>query len=404
MINKPFKILLIGLIVNLSIGILYVWGVFSEPLAEALGVDAKHVDGPYQTSVFTFSVSLFLAGVWQDKVGPRIVTILGVFLVGAGLLASGYASTLMELQVTFGCMVGAGMGFAYACIGPCTMKWWPENRKGLVSGLTAGGFAMAALYLAPLSTVLIEHFGILDTFKILGIGLLFMIPMASLLVDPPKGYVADEPKGETAESCVDVNIQWLDMLKTPQFYQIWLMFMVSSAAGIMLIGSIGNVSKSIGLTSEEIALSIILLAIFNTAGRVIGGVVFDKIGRVHTLGLIFLLQAVNMIFFTTIETTIPLMIGVSVGAMSYGALFGVFPPVTAIDYGLKSYGTNFGILYSAWGVSGFFGGILASISGTTETTYLAFAVLLFFITAMNYLMKPVDKSEIVNRNAAKLEY
>ncbi len=51
MINKPFKILLIGLIVNLSIGILYVWGVFSEPLAEALGVDAKHVDGPYQTSV-----------------------------------------------------------------------------------------------------------------------------------------------------------------------------------------------------------------------------------------------------------------------------------------------------------------------------------------------------------------
>ena len=404
MINKPFKILLIGLIVNLSIGILYVWGVFSEPLAEALGVDAKHVDGPYQTSVFTFSVSLFLAGVWQDKVGPRIVTILGVFLVGAGLLASGYASTLMELQVTFGCMVGAGMGFAYACIGPCTMKWWPENRKGLVSGLTAGGFAMAALYLAPLSTVLIEHFGILDTFKILGIGLLFMIPMASLLVDPPKGYVADEPKGETAESCVDVNIQWLDMLKTPQFYQIWLMFMVSSAAGIMLIGSIGNVSKSIGLTAEEIALSIILLAIFNTAGRVIGGVVFDKIGRVHTLGLIFLLQAVNMIFFTTIETTIPLMIGISVGAMSYGALFGVFPPVTAIDYGLKSYGTNFGILYSAWGVSGFFGGILASISGTTETTYLAFAVLLFFITAMNYLMKPVDKSEIVNRNAAKLEY
>ncbi|HGY9595997.1 TPA: OFA family MFS transporter [Vibrio campbellii] len=404
MTNKPFKILLIGLIVNLSIGILYVWGVFSEPLAEALGVDAKHVDGPYQTSVFTFSVSLFLAGVWQDKVGPRIVTILGVFLVGAGLLASGYASTLMELQVTFGCMVGAGMGFAYACIGPCTMKWWPENRKGLVSGLTAGGFAMAALYLAPLSTILIEHFGILDTFKILGIGLLFMIPMASLLVDPPKGYVADEPKGETAESCVDVNIQWLDMLKTPQFYQIWLMFMVSSAAGIMLIGSIGNVSKSIGLTSEEIALSIILLAIFNTAGRVIGGVVFDKIGRVHTLGLIFLLQAVNMIFFTTIETTIPLMIGISVGAMSYGALFGVFPPVTAIDYGLKSYGTNFGILYSAWGVSGFFGGILASISGTTETTYLAFAVLLFFITAMNYLMKPVDKSEIVNRNAAKLEY
>ncbi|MEO9496530.1 MAG: OFA family MFS transporter [Vibrio splendidus] len=403
MINKPFKILVIGLIVNLSIGILYVWGVFSEPLAEALGIDPKDVDGPYQTSVFAFSVSLFLAGVWQDKIGPRKVTILGVFLVGTGLLASGYASTLAELQVTFGCMVGAGMGFAYACIGPCTMKWWPENRKGLVSGLTAGGFAMAALYLAPLSTVLIDHYGILDTFKILGVGLLFMIPMASFLVNPPKGYVAEETGGQAVESGVDVNIQWLDMLKTPQFYQIWLMFMVSSAAGIMLIGSIGNVSKSIGLTSEEIALGIILLAIFNTAGRVIGGLVFDKIGRVHTLGLIFMLQAVNMVLFTAIETTIPLMIGISIGAMSYGALFGVFPPVTAVDYGLKSYGTNFGILYSAWGVSGFFGGILASVSGSPENTYLAYAALLFSITVMNYLMKPVDKSIILNKNAINLE-
>ena len=401
--NKPIKILLIGLLVNLSIGILYVWGVFSEPLAEALGVNAKQVDGPYQTSVFAFSVSLFLAGVWQDKIGPRKVTILGVFLVGTGLLASGYASTLMELQVTFGGLVGAGMGFAYACIGPCTMKWWPENRKGLVSGLTAGGFAMAALYLAPLSTMFIELFGILDTFKILGVGLLLMIPIASLLVDPPKGYVAEAPKDVNTQPCVDVNMQWLDMLKTPQFYQIWFMFMVSSAAGIMLIGSIGSISKSIGLTPEEVALSIILLAIFNTSGRVIGGLIFDEIGRVHTLGLIFLSQALNMIFFTTIETTIPLMIGISVGAMSYGALFGVFPPVTAIDYGLKSYGTNFGILYSAWGVSGFFGGILASISGSAEMTYLAFALFLFSITAMNYSMKPVDKSEILTRNAAKLE-
>ncbi|WP_229380941.1 L-lactate MFS transporter [Shewanella psychropiezotolerans] len=325
MINKPLKILLIGLLINLSIGILYVWGVFSEPLAEVLNVAPENIDGPYQTSVFTFAVCLLVAGVWQDKVGPKKVTMLGISLVGLGLIASGYATTLAELQFTFGCMVGAGMGFAYACIGPSTMKWWPKNKKGLVSGLTAGGFAMAAVYLAPLSTSLIEHYGILDTFKILGVGLLFMVPIASMLVDPPIDYVTDEPEDNALKLGSDINISWHKMLKTPQFYQLWLMFMVSSSAGIMLIGSVGRISKSIGLTSEQIAFGIILLAIFNTSGRVIGGLIFDRIGRVHTLALIFMLQAANMVFFTTITTPIPLMVGISIGAMSYGALFGVFP-------------------------------------------------------------------------------
>ncbi|MPY21545.1 OFA family MFS transporter [Shewanella sp. YLB-07] len=394
MINKPLKILLIGLLINLSIGILYVWGVFSEPLAEVLNVAPENIDGPYQTSVFTFAVCLLVAGVWQDKVGPKKVTMLGISLVGLGLIASGYATTLAELQFTFGCMVGAGMGFAYACIGPSTMKWWPKNKKGLVSGLTAGGFAMAAVYLAPLSTSLIEHYGILDTFKILGVGLLFMVPIASMLVDPPIDYVTDKPEDNALKLGSDINISWHKMLKTPQFYQLWLMFMVSSSAGIMLIGSVGRISKSIGLTSEQIAFSIILLAIFNTSGRVIGGLIFDRIGRVHTLALIFMLQAANMVFFTTITTPIPLMVGISIGAMSYGALFGVFPPITADDYGLKTYGTNFGILYSAWGVSGFFGGILASISGSANNSYFAFAVLLTTMTAMGYFTKPVNKLKL----------
>ena len=76
---------------------------------------------------------------------------------------------------------------------------------------------------------------------------------------------------------------------------------------------------------------------------------------------------------------------------------------SAVDYGLKTYGTNFGILYSAWGVSGFFGGMLSSVAGTAENTYLAYAALLVSITVMNYLMKPVDKSVLL-KDEVNLEY
>ncbi|EDM66255.1 oxalate/formate antiporter, putative [Moritella sp. PE36] len=404
MSNKPLQILLAGIGINLTIGILYAWGVFTVPLAEALNVDAADVKSPYKIAVFTFATCLLIAGILQDKIGPKKVAMLGVTLVGLGLIASGYTTTLAELEFTFGGIVGAGIGFSYACISPSAMKWWPKGKKGLVSGLTAGGFGLASVYLAPLSTSLIESYGIYDTFKILGAGLLAIaIPLASLLVAPPAGYVADVSEAKAAASSDDINLTWQQMLKTRQFYQLWVMFLVSAAAGIMLIGSIGNISKSIGLTSEQIAFSVVLLAIFNTGGRVIGGLISDKIGRVNTLALVFLLQAGNMAFFTTITTQMPLMVAIAIGAMSYGALLSVFPTITADNYGLKNYGTNFGILYSSWGVSGFFGGFLATVAGSTNNTYFAFAALLLAVTVIAFFTKPVDKAAVLAKEEGKLK-
>jgi len=403
MSNKPLQILLAGIGINLTIGILYAWGVFTVPLAEALNVDATDVKAPYKIAVFTFATCLLIAGILQDKIGPQKVAMLGVTLVGIGLIASGYTTTLAELEFTFGGIVGAGIGFSYACISPSAMKWWPKGKKGLVSGLTAGGFGLASVYLAPLSTSLIENYGIYDTFKILGAGLLAIaIPLASMLVAPPAGYVADPSEAKATASSDDINLTWQQMLKTPQFYQLWVMFMVSAAAGIMLIGSIGNISKSIGLTSEQIAFSVVLLAIFNTGGRVVGGLISDKIGRINTLALVFIMQAANMAFFTTITTQMPLMAAIAIGAMSYGALLSVFPTITADNYGLKTYGTNFGILYSSWGVSGFFGGFLATVAGSTNNTYFAFAALLVAVTVIAFFTKPVDKAAVLAKEDKKL--
>ena len=209
MSNKPLQILLAGIGINLTIGILYAWGVFTVPLAEALNVDAADVKAPYKIAVFTFATCLLIAGILQDKIGPKKVAMLGVTLVGLGLIASGYTTTLAELEFTFGGIVGAGIGFSYACISPSAMKWWPKGKKGLVSGLTAGGFGLASVYLAPLSTSLIESYGIYDTFKILGAGLLAIaIPLASLLVAPPAGYVAGASEAKAAASSDDINLTW----------------------------------------------------------------------------------------------------------------------------------------------------------------------------------------------------
>ncbi len=109
-----------------------------------------------------------MAGVVQDRIGPKKVIQIGVFLVGAGLIASSFFITPMAMIITVGFIVATAIGLTYGCVTPMAMKWFHPSRKGLVSGITVGGFGIAAVYLAPLTGLLINHFGISRTFLILG--------------------------------------------------------------------------------------------------------------------------------------------------------------------------------------------------------------------------------------------
>ncbi len=64
----------------------------------------------------------------------------------------------------------------------------------MVSGITVGGFGLAAAYLAPLTGMLIKGFDISQTFLRLGVGVLAVaLPLTRLVDHRPRGYVAEAP-------------------------------------------------------------------------------------------------------------------------------------------------------------------------------------------------------------------
>ncbi len=340
--------------------------------------------------------------------GPRNILILGTTLTGLGMIASGFASSVLMLNVTFGVMTGAGIGFGYACLSPSAMKWFHPSKKGMVNGLIAAGFGLAAIYLAPLTSALITHLGIQTSFMILGAGVLVIaVPLACTINNPPAGYVPAEPKlkaGQEAKVVAKVaNLSWKAMLKTPQFYALWLMYALAASVGLMIIGNITNIASVQANLPNAVYLASIL-AIFNSGGRVAAGILSDKIGGVRTLLLAFLLQGGNMVLFATFDSEFTLIIGTAIAAVGYGTLLAVFPSITAEFYGLKNYGTNYGVLYTSWGIGGAIGAAVVGYSmthgGGYNLAYTISAAMMAVCILLALITKPISAEKVAQLQTA----
>ena len=404
------RILLAGFCINLCMGILYAWSVFNKALVTDLGWSAADASQPYAIATLTFSICLLVAGILQDRMGPRLVLILGTVLVGLGMIASSFATTPMMLAISFGVVTGAGIGFAYACLAPSAMKWFHPSKKGMVNGLIAAGFGLAAVYLAPLTSVLITSYGIDTSFLILGVGILIVaVPLACTINNPPAGYTPEAPvqkPGQAPAATIkQVDINWRGMLKTPQFYSLWVMYAFAASAGLMLIGNITTIASVQANIPNAVYLASIL-AVFNSGGRIAAGILSDKIGGVKTLLLAFILQGINMVLFATFDSEFTLIIGTAVAAVGYGTLLAVFPSITADFYGLKNYGTNYGVLYTSWGIGGAIGSAVVGLSFTYSDSYsLAYtisAAMLGVAVVLALITKPVnaEKASALKTSAA----
>ncbi|EKF9124370.1 L-lactate MFS transporter [Vibrio cholerae] len=407
-IDKAMRILLAGFCINLCLGILYAWSVFNKALVTDFGWSAADASSPYAIATIAFSVCLLVAGILQDRMGPRNILILGTTLTGLGMIASGFASSVLMLNLTFGVITGAGIGFGYACLSPSAMKWFHPSKKGMVNGLIAAGFGLAAIYLAPLTSALITHLGIQTSFMILGAGVLVIaVPLACTINNPPAGYVPAEPKlkaGQEAKVVAKVaNLSWKAMLKTPQFYALWLMYALAASVGLMIIGNITNIASVQANLPNAVYLASIL-AIFNSGGRVAAGILSDKIGGVRTLLLAFLLQGGNMVLFATFDSEFTLIIGTAIAAVGYGTLLAVFPSITAEFYGLKNYGTNYGVLYTSWGIGGAIGAAVVGYSmthgGGYNLAYTISAAMMAVCILLALITKPISAEKVAQLQTA----
>ena len=404
-IKDGWKVLLAGLCINLTIGVVYSWSVIKKALVSDWGWTNSDSALPYTVAILSWAFCNYFAGTLQDKIGPRKVVTLGAIFTGLGLILSSFIQSVPLLVTSYGILTGAGIGFAYASVTPPALKWFHPSKKGMVSGIVVSGMGLASLYIAPITTKLISSFGISRTFLIFGIFILVVGTLiAQLINNPPAGYTPPVPANAktAAAKAVTKDYPWKEMIKTKQFYFLWTMFAFASSAGLMIIGNIATIAKSQANMENGFYL-VGLLAIFNAGGRLAAGFLSDKLGRVRTMIIVFVLQGVNMLLFASYSTPLAITVGTALAGIGYGALLSLFPSAVADYYGVKNFGANYGILYTAWGIAGTIGPIIAGIvvdkTGAYNLAYLISAGLLAVALALAFLTKPISSSAVVKKSA-----
>jgi MFS family permease len=375
-----------AILIQLALGAIYAWSVFTARLTDVAGTyafTASQTAWVFSIGLATFATVMVLAGRVLPRVGPRPLTIAGGLLLGGGYVLGGLFGDSFWIQLlSIGVVGGAGIGLAYVVPISVCVKWFPD-KKGLITGLAVAGFGFGATIWVKLAgswfggllntTNVFGLPGVQSVFVIYGIALAALILLgAMVMVNPPEGYLPSgwkPPVTENNDHEGAVEFSARDMLRTPQFYMLWSVFMFAGISGLMVIYCIKlfgvdalehhGIASAGAITGTAMAW----YAIFNGVGRIAWGSISDKIGRKTTITLMVGLQGITMLMTYHVFISFGLVYGFVVAAaligFNYGGAFALFPAITADYFGNKNVGSNYGWMFTAYGVAGLTGPLLA---------------------------------------------
>ncbi|HAA02094.1 MAG TPA: MFS transporter [Syntrophobacteraceae bacterium] len=392
--GKAWVVVFAGTAVNLCLGILYAWSVWSKAL---INVDKAgqvmtglnegwtyltNADAatPFSLCVIIFALLMIPGGRIQDKFGPKVGAITGGLFLALGCIIAGAMKSYTGLIIGFGVFGGIGMGIGYAAPTPAALKWFGPHKRGLIAGLVVGGYGGAALYVSPLGAYLLQSGGISYSFYFLGIMFAAVTIIAgSLLSWPEAGYVppAAAVKPGAAATPTLTKVDWAagDMMKTWQFFALVLMFVGTTQSGLMIISIatplLAGAAKGVQFFTDNAWILASFGGLINAAGRVGTGMYSDKIGRSNAYNLNCIVSALCLFLMPTIvgsKNLFFLFLAVGIAYWQYGGGLALMPSFTADFFGPKNLGFNYGLVFIGWGL-GFFMARVAGVIKDKVGTY-----------------------------------
>src|SRR5689334_4008629 len=243
-----------GLSMNMALGTLYAWSVFVAPLESRFGWKRADTSMAFTIAAAVFGLSFVLAGRLQDRFGPLPCSLAGSLLITLGFYLCSFTTSLGYLYFCFGVIGGIGNGFGYATPIPVMAKWFPDKR-GLAVGLAVGGYGAGSAIFGPLAQLkLIPAYGLPATFRILA-GIFFVMTMigASLLRNPPAGYMPVGWSPIAAKAAASRDFTPAEMLRTRTFYLMWIGFALGCSAGLMVISQLVPFARSVGIGASALS-------------------------------------------------------------------------------------------------------------------------------------------------------
>ena len=376
-------------ILCVAYGIQFSFGVFMPEISKDTGWGRDALSLPYSLYVFVYSALGVVSGRLTDRWGPRIVITVGGCLLGIGVMLTSQAQVLWHMYVFLGLIAASGMSAAYVPCNATVVRWFIEKR-GLALGLTSSGASFGTFLFPPLAAALISAYGWRGAYFTLGVLAVTVITICAAFTvrDPeqmglqPDGHPAAAPASPSTASTSSNEWTLAEAKRTISFWLLNLIFTLTWLVVFMPMVHIVPFAVDLGVPQFRAAMTISVIGLAGSVGRLFIGTISDRFGRVATLGLCFLLQALGFLGFTLSSGLMTLYPAAAIFGLSYGGVTALFPAIIGDFFGRLSVGAIAGFIFAVSGAPAAFGPLIAGYVYTVTGSY-SFAFL--FSAALNVI-------------------
>ena len=372
-----------ALAVHLSIGQVYAFSVFKEPLVEHFDTKLTPISVIFSIAIVMLGLSAAVGGTWVERVGPRKAMFAAGCCWGLGFVVAAAGVALDQLWLVYlgyGVIGGIGLGIGYISPVSTLIKWFPD-RPGLATGLAIMGFGGGAIVAAPLSDALLGAFAdspaeaIAPAFLALGAIYFAMMMLGAFTVRlpadgwQPEGWSPDQAKRHTL--ITRGNVTAANAIRTPQFWLLWVVLFCNVTAGIGILEQAAPmIQDHFDTVSAAAAAGFVgLLSLCNMSGRITWSSTSDVIGRKRTYMMYLGVGAVLYFLLASSGTAsiawFVLLTGVILSF--YGGGFATVPAYLKDLFGTLEVGAIHGRLLTAWSAAGVAGPLIVNAIADSET-------------------------------------
>ncbi|WP_438493382.1 L-lactate MFS transporter [Paenibacillus sp. IHBB 3054] len=395
--SKRWMIVLGTVIMQMGLGTIYTWSLFNAQLVSKFGFELSSVSITFSITSFALAFATLFAGKLQDRFGLRKLTASAGIMLGLGLMLSSQANSLLMFYLLAGVVVGYADGTAYITSLSNLIKWFPKH-KGLISGVSVGAYGTGSLIFKYINGSLIESAGVSNTFLYWGLAVMIMVVAGSLLVR--EAPVAAPALAQANSRGVDSSVATIpvaakdytvkEMLRTKEAYLLFVIFFTACMSGLYLIGIVKDIGVQLaGLDIATAANAVAMIAIFNTAGRLILGALSDRMSRLKLVSATLLVTALAMLTLSYATLSYGLFFAcVATIAFCFGGNITVFPAIVSDFFGLKNHSKNYGIVYQGFGIGALSGSFIAASLGGFKPTFIVIGALCIVACLLAASLKP----------------
>lgn len=354
-----YRTLVGTIITQFALGSVYTWSLFNAQLSTRLGEPISKVAFAFGLLSLALALASSLAGKLQEHFSVRQIATGAGLLLGLGFFLTSHASNLLSLYLFAGVMVGFADGAGYLLTLSNCVKWFPE-RKGLISACAIGAYGLGSLGFKYINLDLLSHFGLAHAFQVWGMLAMGMIIVGAFLM-------SDAPRQDNSvsHSAGRREFTLAEAMRQPQYWMLAVMFLTFCMGGLYVIGVAKDVGEAyVRLPAALAANAVAVIAVANLGGRLVLGVLSDRMPRISVIAIAQLsaLAGMLMLLFAPLDST-RFFFAIACVAFSFGGAITVYPSLVSDFFGLNNLAKNYGVIYLGFGVGSIIGSVVASLFG-----------------------------------------